>query len=392
MNSPLGKVRMTSPEDATFAASPSFLGALWQRRTEGIGQKVDLAALQAALHNMRLRIGTPSTPFGSSGMLVNDPMMVFRGDPDYPQHDCLGYKNSLIPDAVDMLVLGNSQVHSLQSPAGETWPAMLSACSGLAIYNGAMGGFSVMQYYLACRELGFLNAAAVVAVLYMGNNVYNSANTFKALPSMLRKGFSASAEALAMSPNIPSHHAAKINGSPPEQRAELFMKAVKTGEAGFCFARVKHITYFLLPCLRLSVQNLQNRYVACALDLALQSLNRLSSLTNRRRVPLLVLCMPTKERLVYERHRRHGDVALSSEAELLRLWTMEIDVEHRIGDYLATLQVPMRSLAPTLTDLLHEPLYAPLDADGHPSLHGRFRLAEAVAEILACTSVNTTQF
>ncbi|MCA1943691.1 MAG: hypothetical protein LDL30_00185 [Desulfovibrio sp.] len=361
----------------------SLLAALLRRRAERAGHPVDKAALEEVVRKMRLRIGSPSTPFGPSGLLVKDPMLAFRGDPDHPLHDALGYKNLGMPESVDVLVLGNSQVHSLYAPPQETWPTLLGARTGLAVYNGAMGSYSPIQYFLGYRELDALHAGCVVVVLYMGNNVYNSANTFRKIPDAFRKGFVASG--LEAAANFPTHHATQIESSDPAKRIEQFMQAAKTDTEGFCFARVRQFTHYLLPALRLAVQNLQNEFVAGGLELALQSLTKLAGLARERGAPLVVLRMPTKERVVYERHREFGDVKLSAEAALQRLWAMEVEADRRIAEHLAALAVPSHCLGAPLAALLHEPMYPPLDVDGHPSLHGRFRVAEMVADFLAGT-------
>ena len=123
------------------------------------------------------RIGKPPVPYKSSGLLAQDPQFVFRGDPSFRYHDVLGYKNYTVPTSASILCLGNSHVHDTTHPIDTNWTWLLQSQTEKSVYNGSIGGSSIIQALLSLEELLYLQPNFVILSLYTGTHFYNSVST-----------------------------------------------------------------------------------------------------------------------------------------------------------------------------------------------------------------------
>lgn len=337
---------------------------------------VDSFELKKLIDTINKRIGSPPRLFRNSPYLVEDPLFVFRGNPNHQLHDALGYKNDNIPTSIDIICLGNSQVHSLNVPSSLTWPGILKMKTGCSLYNASMGSFSPIQYMLALRELAITKPQLILLTFYTGNNVYNSMTTLRHASQSFKKTFPQYNDNLPSGFNNPDLDL--ITDTNQQVQIENFIRATKSCIQGFDTARIGNLTYFLMPTLRANVQDLNNPYVACGFTLACQAIQKISRMIHKWNARLILTIMPTKEFLVYKRHNEHNDVKISSDIEINKLGVTESFAIQSLQKFCFENNIDTLDLTNTLTSCIHNPIYNPMDIDGHPSLLGREIIADCI--------------
>ena len=68
-------------------------------------------------------------------VMISDPILRHRGNPDHPAHDRLGFHNETVPRHIDVVALGDSQTYGPIGKSGEAWPAVLAL--GACIFRGS---------------------------------------------------------------------------------------------------------------------------------------------------------------------------------------------------------------------------------------------------------------
>jgi len=354
---------------------PSVLAAL------KAGQDAPLSpeTVREAVAALRQRIGDPPAVYRNSRFLIGDPLFIFRGDPAYVHHDPLGYKNEAFPPRLDILCLGNSQVHSLYDPAATTWPALLGGLAGCQAYNAAMGSFSAVQNLLSLRELLFTRPRLVIMTFYTGNNVFNGLRTLQGGPH-LRGEFEPCD--LKLRPAFQNPDKDVVLGPDARLNIEKFFEATRSGVTSFATAAIGEVTHFLTPTLRYQVQDLADPYVAAGFAVGCQAMVKMFDLVRREGIPLFVFPLPTKEYLVYRRARRRGDVALSATAELDRLGEIESGAIEAVADLCRAHGVPVLDIIDRLADEMHTEVYRQLSTNSHPHTLGKQLIARFLADDL----------
>ena len=338
--------------------------------------KIDIFEFKTLIKNISERIGSPPHLFRNSPYLAEDPVFVFRGNPNHELHDALGYKNDHIPKSIDILCLGNSQVHSLNVPFSLTWPGILKSKTGCSLYNASMGSFSPIQYMLSLRELAFTKPSLVFLTFYTGNNVYNSMTTLKHASQSFRKLFPQYNDNLHSGFNNPDLDL--ITDTDQQVQIENFIRATKSCIQGFDTARVGNLTYFLMPTLRANVQDLNNHFVSRGFTLACQAIQKIARMIQKWNALLILIIMPTKEFLIYKRDDEYKDVKISSDLEIKNLGITEALAIQSLQKFCSENNIETLDLTNTLTNFIIDPIYNPMDIDGHPSLLGREIIAEYI--------------
>lgn len=106
---------------------------------------------------------------------VPDPVLDYRVEPGAGGHDAWGFRNAAVPDAVDVVAVGDSLTYGFGAPAEDAWPAALARITGRSVYNLGHGGYGPLQYrhLVEARALS-LGPADVVVGLYLGNDLLNA--------------------------------------------------------------------------------------------------------------------------------------------------------------------------------------------------------------------------
>jgi len=88
------------------------------------------------------------------GGTLEDEVLEFKLQPDYPGHDAWGFRNVEVPETVDILALGDSWTYGLEAPASETWPSWLHRSTHQTVYNLGIYGYGPTDYLHLLKTRG----------------------------------------------------------------------------------------------------------------------------------------------------------------------------------------------------------------------------------------------
>jgi hypothetical protein len=109
-------------------------------------------------------------------LLIPDKTLGVRGNPSYPDHDPKGFRNRQIPQPgrVDVITLGDSQTYGYGVAWDESWPLQLAHLKHQTVYNMAIEDSGPVQSLLLFDEVLEFRPKAVLAAIYLGNDLFNS--------------------------------------------------------------------------------------------------------------------------------------------------------------------------------------------------------------------------
>ena len=107
--------------------------------------------------------------------LVDDPVLGHRIEPNAIGHDALGFRNSRVPQQVDVVAVGDSQTYGVSATREGSWPQQLAGLLGKPVYSMALGGYGPMDYlYLIQHETPKLHPKQLVVGFYFGNDLMDA--------------------------------------------------------------------------------------------------------------------------------------------------------------------------------------------------------------------------
>ena len=104
---------------------------------------------------------------------IADRALSWRGNPDYPVHDRLGFRNSSVPSKVQVVALGDSQTYGSNVRPSEAWPHALGDMGLGPSYNMAFPGGDHCRVFSYSEALP-LKPRLIVEALYLGNDLVDS--------------------------------------------------------------------------------------------------------------------------------------------------------------------------------------------------------------------------
>lgn len=344
------------------------------------------AGLRGSVDMLRQRIGENPKEFRNAVLLAEDPLFVFRGNPSYEHHDALGYKNTKLDilGDLDILCLGNSQVHQLRAQPEETWPHILMERSRLNVYNGAMGGFSLVQNYLSLLELMFSKPKLILLTVYVPLNTTNCINTLeKAHPDVTRL-FDCSRLKSIQRPEVRSRKLVQqLKGAHEGTRSSLVASFNERGNYNVILAMIGTSSYLVAPRHRAVNQNLDTEFGRYGLALAFKALSLHFELCRTHDIPIGLVLMPSKEYIVHRRSLKYGDVSAPYSKGLRFLGAVEGRVASEVAGFCANASIPVLDLVECLSDRMHEQIYSRDDVGSHPNVSGRELIAGEVEQWIA---------
>ncbi len=118
-----------------------------------------------------------------SEFLLQDPLTRIRARPLYPRyqdlgpHDILGFRNTAVPVAADIVTIGDSMTYGNNAVLEQNWPSCLAASlqqDHASVYNMSTGGWGAVQYLdMFSYALAFRPRVVVIA-FYSGNDPLES--------------------------------------------------------------------------------------------------------------------------------------------------------------------------------------------------------------------------
>lgn len=121
--------------------------------------------------------------FGGGEYLLKDPLTRIRARPLFPRfknlgpNDILGFRNSGIPVAADIITIGDSMTYGNNAVLENNWPSVLHAALGrddVRLYSMATGGWAAVQYLDMLENAVAFQPRVVVIAFYSGNDPLES--------------------------------------------------------------------------------------------------------------------------------------------------------------------------------------------------------------------------
>jgi hypothetical protein len=110
-----------------------------------------------------------------SPLLVPDDVLGFALPRGSGGHDEWGFRNTRVPEAAEVVALGDSLTYGNTARMIESWPMVLGLLTGKTVYNLGMGGYGPNQYdhLLHTKALG-LKPRIVICALSMADDFDNA--------------------------------------------------------------------------------------------------------------------------------------------------------------------------------------------------------------------------
>jgi lysophospholipase L1-like esterase len=123
--------------------------------------------------------------YASQEFIINDPVLVARAKPLYPDilgmgpNDILGFRNRDVPVSASIVTIGDSQTYGNNAALEQNWPswmerALYSESYG-RVYNMSVGAWGGINYLAILESALKLRPRIVVVAFYTGNDPYSDA-------------------------------------------------------------------------------------------------------------------------------------------------------------------------------------------------------------------------
>jgi lysophospholipase L1-like esterase len=302
------------------------------------------------------------------GFLLNDPVMLVRAPPLYPDgnnkgpHDILGFRNRAVPTVADLVTIGDSQTYGNNASLEQSWPGWMGSSlknRDLVIYNMSTGGWSAPQYLKAFEYAARFQPNVVIVAFYSGNDATES---FTLAYGNENWGF------LRPDLNLKASDVPAVIFPTPE--SETWKVHFKDGSE----------TIFV-PKLRYTSNDRDHRAVRAGWSILSTVAARLASEANKRGIKLILTIVPTKE-LAYARKVAIENLAPPEEyralvaAEAANITDFAKQIKALSNVHYVDLIEPLQ-LA-----VLKPSAYYPPSRNGHPLAAGYKVIAEALYPVV----------
>jgi hypothetical protein len=345
-------------------------------------------------------------------MAVADPLLGWRGNPDYPEHDRLGFRNRDVPREAAVVALGDSQTYGIGVSREEAWPQQLERLLGQRTYDLAFPGWGPIQSLTLLDQPLPVQPRLVISALYAGNDLADAylsvyaRGLYPELRSSDDQVLRAIAEQerrdpwankitnpVALEPPKPRRTSSGPDFSVENTRLYGLFRAVQRGfrransapeqddqrtqgdadHPAFDNGQLKTV---FNPGYRLIALDLADPRIAEGLRLTLAILARQNERASAQGAQFAVLLIPTKE-LVFG--QTVAGSAVEASADFLTLTANEASFWQTVRTELARRGIAAIDALPRLRSQLESGAQPyPESADGHPNPTGQRALAELV--------------
>jgi hypothetical protein len=133
-----------------------------------------LAFLEAALSQLSARSKSIHLLLSDVPPEVSDPVLGLRLNPEFPDHDKAGFRNTSVLESAYFVALGDSQTYGTWVRSEEAWPHQLSELSKESVYNMGVPGYGPIQSLALTNQAMSLHPRRVVEAFYAGNDLYDA--------------------------------------------------------------------------------------------------------------------------------------------------------------------------------------------------------------------------
>ena len=349
-------------------------------RSAGVNAAVVLAAVVFGLAagEIGLRVAGWLAPpdAASEPRFLVDPLLRFRGNPAFPEHDFKGFRNPGVYDRADVVLLGDSMTYGAEVSPDETWGHVLATETGAAVYNMAISGWGPSQAAFVLPDALALKPKTVLYGFYFGNDLVD---VLVVPPPPEASGESRNPETEVAVPcdrgvrrggrGFVSRHSLVHGLVRDVFRTSAGPRAIRTTFQGARYRTVFSAPYYLCfldrsdPRIRRGFQIVKSVVLGMARDV------------EDAGAAFAVALLPTKESVFAPRV-----TDLDAHEGLAALVAAESRLRDELTDVLRANGVPVIDLLPPLRGAPEQPF--PRGADNHPNVTGHRAIGLAVAKFI----------
>ena len=303
---------------------------------------------------------------------------IFRGNPEYPGHDELGFRNVIPIEAADVVIVGNSHTYGTMVRGEDSWPVILQRDYGRAVYSMALGGWSFYQYVTQLDRVIARPPHTLICTVFLGYDFYGTTNHYLKHPDQLAARFPGLSLGTPPDFNLrwrmeKENFVAKTMKDSGISQGEALRRARQLGYEDCLEYEAADGSHFFEVKLRGLITDPEHPWIAKGLEIGIASLELMVSATagSQRRV---VVVYPTKE---YVFGSEFPD--LVQQAPLFRtLLGAERELRHRFIAACEGLGLEVWDLADFFGGLCESGLYFVETRDSHYTPWGTERIAALV--------------
>jgi len=373
----------------------------WRQKGIALGLVLASSVLALLLGELAGRLAVHPGDF-LTARRVEHPVLGHRIEPNTTGHDALGFRNPAVPERAEVVAIGDSVTYGYAAARDDSWPHQTGVLLRQPVYNMGLGGYGPLEYvYLAEHEAKKLRPSLLLVGFNFGNDLvdaYTSAyqNSYwrewrdtgathrgeseyqRAWLSKPTKRFAALRDWLSMHsvlysmlrivvlPELASwEHDLRESAAGPEQR--MHWTDPSASAVGTVFT----------PRLRLTVVDPELPSVREGLRLTERAFVSLQSGANAQGARLLIVLIPTKER-VYCRYLRQSGTQMPE--VLARLCEVEERVKQELAQFLTAHTIAYVDVTPALEEQVqqHVQIYPKGEDSSHPQAAGYRVIARTV--------------
>lgn len=324
--------------------------------------------------------------------------------PESAGHDSWGFRNKFIPEAADIVTIGDSHTYGFNVSANDSWPKKLEQLCSDRVYSLALGGYGPAQYhYLMENKALKLNPQLIIVGFYFGNDL---ADAYK---SIYNKTYWKHMRNPDISIRLESSLDKKSTGGRESRKfveplrvwlgghsvffrllsfhlfdkirlLETKIMLKENGKVTFIKQPEFGVNTIINPYIQSDLLNLDDYRIKEGLRITLELFNQMNTVCSEKGIDFLVLMIPTKESIYAEYIENNRNLANSESIDLLLMNERKANgimktffQEHNL-DYLDV-------LTPLSKSSREKQIFFSND-DTHPNRLGYEVIAEAINDYL----------
>jgi acetyltransferase AlgX (SGNH hydrolase-like protein) len=381
-----------------------------KRRLSNVGVLLVALAISLLLAEGGARLVLNPADF-LSVTTIRDDVLGIRVAAGAAGFDEWGFRNPRVPEAVDIVAIGDSHTYGNNATMSQSWPYVAGRLTGKSVYNLALGGYGPNQYFHLLKTRAVkLRPRWVVCGLYLGDDFENAflMSYGKEYWSGLRSERRALVDAdiwkdtddsCALSPECSRswHRQIRIWLSQHSLVYRLVVHGPALGRlkgtfqirravdgrdertASLIVAEAGIEEAFRPVGIRARLDQ-RSAAVREGMRITFELLGTMADTCRKNGCRLLVALIPTKETVFAEHIARRPDVHLRD--VILDLVDQEAHAKARLVEFLDRSGIAYVDALPALRRRVTEQLYTRSDGDMHPNKNGYRVIGEVVGEFI----------
>lgn len=333
--------------------------------------------------------------------LIGDPALGHRIKPHTTGHDALGFRNAVVPDQVNIVAIGDSMTYGFGVTRDGSWPYQLGILLSEPVYSMALGGYGPLQYlHLAQHEAKKLRPKLLLVGFNFGNDLIDAFSASYQNPYWYswRKAGSVDGSELEYQRSVeaePKKRFAAVRdwlykhsvfysmlrvtvlaGLASWEQERMAMQVTPDRQMVWVDPFEHSVRTIFSPQLRLSALDPQLQRVKEGLRITKQAFSSMMNQADAQGMQILVVLIPTKERVYCTYLKSSSDRVPNTFA---RLCEAEERVKEDLIQFLATEKIAYVDVTGAMEATIRKHVQIfPKETDSHPQANGHNVIARSV--------------